>query len=689
MRGATQSGNGFHAALWRVLPRACGVPVAALALVVLVGWFAGSDTLTEVLPGFAPMKVNAAVCFLLLAVVVLRSARGRVATVAASVVTALTALTLLEYAAGLEFGIDEALRQDPGFPGVANPQGRMAIATAIALCCLGCAALVLRRRPRLADVLLLPPLLLGGLTVLGYLYGVDRLHSVVGYTTMSIVTGVGILVCFVGVAVAVPGGQAQRLVLGETAGSLLLRRLVPVAVLVVPVLGLLQALGQEAGWYGTRFGIALDVLVTAGVLLVAAWMSADRLDGVDRARQEARAELVALNHRLEAGRDEATARAEALARDLEEQQARFSRAIANTDDLVWTVEVMPDRTYRLDFASSAAPGVLGGALPSGRDLRAAMAELVHPGAREDYEEFNERVIAGESAEVELRLTGVDGRERWLWMRGTPRAEGERLFSDGVVTDITERRQLAEQREHMLALEREQVARLRQLDSLREEFLAAAGHELRTPLAAIRGFAELLSADGTLPPRQRERAEVIARRSVQASGLINDMFELSSLSAGILGLHRERLALDEAVREAVDHHAPRGDGPEVTCDVEPVEVEADPLRIRQVLDNLLSNAVKYSPDGGHVVVRVRRLEDHASLTVSDEGIGIPAEDLPHVFDRLHRAGNVRDGDIPGTGLGLTLVKALVEAHDGTISVESAGPGRGTTFRVELPLALGAS
>ena len=314
-----------------------------------------------------------------------------------------------------------------------------------------------------------------------------------------------------------------------------------------------------------------------------------------------------------------------------------------------------------------------------------LPDLCHPDDRYLLDEFDVQIRAAQPAHAEFRVVGYDGEVRWAWVRGTPRREGGRLFSDGISTNVTDRHRMAERRERLLALEQEHVRKLMQLNQLREELLAVTGHELRTPLAVVRGYAELLLQDPGLTELQRKHLDVVANRARQIGLLVDDIFDLAKFSAGLASIDVQPVALHDAVARAVEEHRPAAEAADLTIevDVTPVTVAADPARLGQILDNLLSNAVKYSLPGGHISVVARCVDDTATIAVSDGGIGIPAGELEHVFDRMYRATSAKEHAIQGTGLGLSVAKALVEAHEGTISVANR-PGGGTRFTVAIPL-----
>lgn len=264
----------------------------------------------------------------------------------------------------------------------------------------------------------------------------------------------------------------------------------------------------------------------------------------------------------------------------------------------------------------------------------------------------------------------------------------------IYRDITERRDLAARRERLLEAERdvrraieEQNERLRQLDQLKTDFVANVSHELRTPLTSIMGFSELLTDGdaGSLTEEQVEYLDVIQRSSARMLALVTDLLLLSRLETRSIPLELGEVDVPDLVRECTGElgNAARTKGVLLTaaCDDGPL-VHADRMRLRQVLDNLVSNAVKFTPAGGSAAVRASH-DDHGwHLAVTDTGIGIPADEVPHLFDKFFRASNARDGNVPGTGLGLAITQAIVEVHDGHLTVDSV-VGEGTTVTVHLP------
>ncbi|HET9765851.1 MAG TPA: GAF domain-containing sensor histidine kinase [Thermoanaerobaculia bacterium] len=237
----------------------------------------------------------------------------------------------------------------------------------------------------------------------------------------------------------------------------------------------------------------------------------------------------------------------------------------------------------------------------------------------------------------------------------------------------------------------QVAR-RELETAsrrKDEFLAMLSHELRNPLSAIVNAVEVLRLASPHDPKLQQIHDIAARQAMHMKRLLDDLLDVSRVNTNRIVLARRSVALREVVREAVDSVEPairqRGHQLELELPEAPLLVDGDPDRLLQVVSNLLANAAKYTEPGGHVWVSLAIEDEQAVLRVRDDGIGIPADLLPHVFDlfvQAERAANRSEG---GLGIGLSLVKRLVEMHGGTVVAASEGPGRGSELAVRLPLA----
>ena len=242
-----------------------------------------------------------------------------------------------------------------------------------------------------------------------------------------------------------------------------------------------------------------------------------------------------------------------------------------------------------------------------------------------------------------------------------------------------------------ALEREQGARraAEEANALKDQFLLTVSHELRTPLTAIAGWARMLG-EGAVSERQKESAlRIIERNALAQTRLVEDLLDVSHAMSGRLRLELRDTDIGDVVRGAVDTIRPAAEAKRIRIEtaIEPGArlVNGDPGRLEQIARNLLSNAVKFTPEGGRIVVSAAPAEAWVELSVTDSGIGISPEFLPHVFDRFSQEDGGANRRYGGLGLGLAIVRHLVELHGGSVSARSNGTGSGATFVVRLPAA----
>jgi PAS domain S-box-containing protein len=295
----------------------------------------------------------------------------------------------------------------------------------------------------------------------------------------------------------------------------------------------------------------------------------------------------------------------------------------------------------------------------------------------------------EDYRVEFRFRHASGS--WRWMEGRGRAvydaEGRPTMLYGIGIDITERKQADEE---LMRLN----ARLSEADRRKDEFLATLAHELRNPLAPIVNALQIMQLRGG--SRDAEAAwarDIIERQVRQLTRLVDDLLDIARITRGKVQLQRARVALQSVVREAIEAARPLIDAAGHRLDVdlpgEPLWLEADAMRLTQVLLNLLNNAAKYTPAGGHIAIVAKRENDQAWLAVRDSGIGIEPAQIDEVFQMFAQVAPALERAHGGLGIGLALARALVKLHGGKLEAQSEGPGRGSEFVVRLPLATGTA
>jgi signal transduction histidine kinase len=257
---------------------------------------------------------------------------------------------------------------------------------------------------------------------------------------------------------------------------------------------------------------------------------------------------------------------------------------------------------------------------------------------------------------------------------------ERRFFAGIVRDITERKKLEDQL-------RQRVDALAEADRQKNEFLAMLGHELGNPLGPMRNALHILNMARSDPKTQDEAKGMIERQVQHLVRLVDDLLDVSRIIRGRIELRRDRLDLAVAIRRAVETAQPLIDANGHVLDVSwpgrPVYVMGDLIRLSQVISNLLGNAAKYSTRPGRIRVALTEGDGEALVAVEDEGDGIPADLLPRIFDLFVQGDRTLARSQGGLGIGLTLVRRLIEMHGGEVAVESRGVGHGSQFTIRLP------
>ena len=309
-----------------------------------------------------------------------------------------------------------------------------------------------------------------------------------------------------------------------------------------------------------------------------------------------------------------------------------------------------------------------------------------PEYRAEFDEYLRKVTTEGSARGVMKVRTATGETRLWEYYNTLRTEGvEKPIVRGMAHDATERRE---------ALKREKEARLEAeaANRVKDEFLSTLSHELRTPLTAIMGWSDLLLHDEVEPAKRRQAIETIARNANSQCQLINDLLEVSRIITGKLRLEFVACDLQSVIAAAAESIRPTAEAKgirlQLSFDKGAGEVYGDQERLQQVVWNLLSNGVKFTQSGGSVQVILKRINSHVEITVADTGVGIHPNFLPHVFDRFRQEDGSTTRTYGGLGLGLAIVRHLVELHGGTARAESDGENQGSRFTVRLPLMVTA-
>jgi PAS domain S-box-containing protein len=355
---------------------------------------------------------------------------------------------------------------------------------------------------------------------------------------------------------------------------------------------------------------------------------------------------------------------------LSETEAKFHTITDAMPQMVWTA--LPDGyADYFNYQWTAFTGLREDAL-----VGVKWADLVHPEDRErTWKVWRNALATGELYQTEMRLRHLSGNYHWVLVRAHPVHDqsGAIVHWMGTCTDVDQNK-------------RNELA-LQEADRRKDEFLAMLAHELRNPLAPISAASDLLPFVSDKPERVRETSEIIGRQVRHMTGLIEDLLDVSRVTRGLVTLTKTRQDIRSIVMDAVEQVRPlmgaRHHHLAVDLALEPVYVLGDHKRLVQILVNLLNNAAKYTPVEGKIHLRMEVSDSHIAVVLQDNGIGIAPELQPRVFDLFSQAERKSDRSQGGLGIGLALVKNLVELHGGQVNCFSEGIGKGSTFTVRLP------
>jgi PAS domain S-box-containing protein len=315
-------------------------------------------------------------------------------------------------------------------------------------------------------------------------------------------------------------------------------------------------------------------------------------------------------------------------------------------------------------------------------------QALHPDDRPSVmSAWKDARAAGKELQSEFRVREAGGSHRWFKVKVVPvrNESGELVQWVGAAADIDEQRQLLTSREAALQREQEARAEAERANRLKDEFLGTVSHELRTPLNAIVGWAHLLKGGRLSPGENRQAIDAIDRNARALTRLVEDLLDVSHLIQGRVKLHVAPCDLGPLVAGILDNLRPAADAKHLAVELHNAGSEAtvagDEARLKQIAWNLLSNAVRFTPRGGQIAVGVARDQGRVRLEVSDSGEGIDPKFLPHVFDAFRQGPSYSQRS--GLGLGLAIVRHLVELHGGSVRADSPGVGRGSTFTVLFP------
>jgi signal transduction histidine kinase/ActR/RegA family two-component response regulator len=675
----------------------------------LLGWILDNEFLKRIHPTLVTMKANTAVCLILISCsfLLLRDPHApnwqrHAGQVCAAVVGLVGLSTLSEHLFGWDLHIDQALFEESVREAGLSFPGRMGVAASLDFCFLGLALVFLDAPPRrwfhLSTTSALAVVAITVLIFLYYFYGIERDDTLALHFTIAVHTVVAFLSLCAAILISRPERGVVAIILGNTPGGMVARRMWPILVIVV-LLGSFRTIGRSSGWFGAGFATALFVLSILLILVILICWIAVSLNRTDRERRRAEKRLDVL------------VRISELIRTIHEPyklsyevaktvgiELDLRRCLFNETDVERDLETVHrdycDRAesvagvHRIsDYSSETSALMKRGETVVNDDSK------TDPRTAADYTRTYEP--AGERSYVAVPLMREGQWVASLWSSDDePRqwTKEEVLLLQGVAErtwTAIEKLRAEEERERLLLSEQEARDVAEKANQLKDEFLATLSHELRNPLNVILGYSELLLRMPEIADTEhlRRMAEALRRNAQSQSQLINDLLDLSRLQRGKISLNRETVSLAAIVDNAVEtvraEAAAKGVELNLHLGDELLPVDGDRLRLQQIAWNLLNNAVKFTP-AGHISINLNRDGKEAVLVVADTGQGIEPDFLPHVFEMFRQADSSNSRRHGGMGIGLALVRQLVQLHGGVVAAESEGTGTGSRFTIRLPL-----
>ena len=685
-------------------------------VISFAGWLADRPRLADWDNNGISIQPNATVATMLAGIALILLALGarRVAAVCGVIVAAIGGSVLFQSFTGTDLHIDTLLLfgREWGQVGVLSP-GRMGPPGAVSWTIIGLAIVIAACSPRIgARLRAIVPLLaalttaIACLSLIGYLYGAETLYRIPTATIIALQTSTFILAISVGLMFAIPERGPMRLFAESGPAGVLVRRILPALIIVPVALGFVRLEGERQGIYDLAFGTASRTLVEIALLLILLWWTASTISRQARARTDAEEEVRDSRHQLQI--------------DLADSQLlqRVSAGIVREGDEQSLYDTIIDAAMVIMQSRCASMQIFD---PETRELKLLNARGFDDPATAHWKSVSidstsiggqalltgERVIVSDVLECDY-LVGSDDLKLYhrLGMRAiqsTPLYSRTGELLGMISTHWAAPHQPSERAQRLLDVLGRQAAdlierrraddALRHADRRKDEFLMTLAHELRNPLAPIRSAVDVMKQSSTPDAEEvRWARDILDRQTGLMSRLLDDLLDVGRIARDKLELRTRRIDIGTLIREAVDMNRPLveefGHDLSVVVPPEPMYLDADPARLSQVFGNLLNNACRYTPSGGRIWVIAERLDDHAVVRIRDNGIGIPTDRLSNIFDMFSQVDRSLERSQRGLGIGLHLVRRLVEMHGGTVTAHSDGLGTGSELTVRLTLQIDA-
>jgi signal transduction histidine kinase/CheY-like chemotaxis protein len=683
----------------------------------LIGWILDIELLKQIHPSFVNMKANTSICLMLGSASLLllqkrpvSNGRRRLSQLCAAIVAIIGLITLSEHVFGWNTGLDQLLFYESKLEAGQSFPGRMGVAASLDFLFLGIALSFLDARStrwfRVSNISVLTVVSVTLLVFLYYFYGIEPVEPIGMYFTIALHTVLAFLSLCAAILLARPERGLVATLMGTTPGAVVARRMWP-ALLLVILLGWLRTIARNSGVLSPGFATAAFVLSILLLLIFLIWWTAASLNRTDRERHladlalrdsEARLTVLVqvsdLIRTLNDPYDLSYAVVRTVGAHLNVRRCLFDEIDVARDlaivhqDYCDGAESIAGEHRISDYSSVTSDEMKAGKIVINYDSK------IDPRTAADYQRSYE--VTGECAYIAVPLMPEGRWVASLWVSDDqPRQWTNeevsllKMVAERTWTAIEKLRAEAE-RERLLQSEQDARDAAEKANQLKDEFLATLSHELRNPLNVILGYSELLLRMPEIEhsPRLVKMGEALKRNAQSQSQLINDLLDLSRLQRGKITLNQETVSLAAIIDSAVETVRVDASAKEIDIRVNVSDqlllVDGDRLRLQQIAWNLLNNAVKFTPAGGSIEITLSGEGENAVLSVADTGQGIDPGFLPHVFEMFRQADSSRIRKHGGMGIGLALVQQLVQLHNGTVSAESEGTGKGSRFTVRLPL-----
>ncbi len=657
-------------AIPRRVADACALFAIIGGLIILTGWVLEIRRFTDWLGTGVSMMPNAALAIGLSGAALLFRNLGRekLVWICSGIAGLIGLLTFSQHIGGLDLGIDRLILARPwGQNGTTFP-GRMGLPASFMLFLYNASVIVSTFGPkgrlnasRGAAICIGISLL----SIIGFLYKADRLYVIPELTAISLTTAITLIVLGSGLIASMPDVQPMRTLQESTAAGAIVRRALPIIIILPILVGWLRLKGQQIDLYDMNFGVSIGAIVEVTGLIFLLWWLAGAVGRHEQTQRRMEADLRLSENRYHTFIKQSS---EGIWRCELTEAIDISLPTEKILDLVYERGYMAEcndamaRMYGFERGQDLIGTKLDQLLPRTPENEAYLKAFIDSG-------FN--LHGGESAELDRTGRTVYFSNNLVGII----EDGKVLRAWGTQQDITARRATEEA--------------LREADKRKDEFLATLAHELRNPLSPlVSGLDVLASGVNSDPADQKEIHRMMQRQLQHMVRLIDDLMDVSRINRGKIALRFEEVDIASVLQMALESSRPFfeqcGHRVEISLPSDRLIVKGDPVRLAQVFLNVLNNAAKYTAKGGLIQVRSERMGMAVEVLIKDNGIGLQPEHFNSIFEMFGQVDRSTARSYSGLGIGLALVKRLVEDHGGTVEARSEGLGKGTTISVKLPL-----